>query len=115
MIKAGKIWGQTELINADGGNELHRIEFKKGFKCSEHKHEFKWNAFYVETGKLLLRVWQDDEYKLIDSTWLSAGDLSIVPAGEYHQFHAHQETEALEIYWTELSHNDIIRENVGGI
>jgi hypothetical protein len=28
---------------------------------------------------------------------------------------AHQETEALEIYWTELNHNDIMRENVGGI
>jgi mannose-6-phosphate isomerase-like protein (cupin superfamily) len=51
----------------------------------------------------------------VDSTWLNAGDLSIVPAGEYHQFMAHQETEALEIYWTELNHNDIMRENVGGI
>jgi hypothetical protein len=31
-----------------------------------------------------------------------------------HKFIAHQETEALEIYWAELNHNDIQRENVGG-
>ena len=37
-MKAGKIWGQTELIHANGVLEFHRIEFKKGFKCSEHEH-----------------------------------------------------------------------------
>jgi hypothetical protein len=40
--------------------------------------------------------------------------MSVVPAGEVHKFIAHQQTEALEIYWTELRHSDIIRENVGG-
>ena len=28
-MKAGKIWGQTELIHANGVLEFHRIEFKK--------------------------------------------------------------------------------------
>jgi hypothetical protein len=32
-----------------------------------------------------------------------------------HKFIAHRNTEALEIYWAELNHNDIIRENVGGV
>ena len=35
MSKAGKIWGQTELIHANGVLEFHRIEYKKGFVCSE--------------------------------------------------------------------------------
>ncbi len=43
-IKAGKIWGNTELIHANGVLEFHRIEFKAGFKCSEHEHRFKWNG-----------------------------------------------------------------------
>ena len=38
-MKAGKIWGQTELIHANGVLEFHRIEFKKGYKCSEHEHQ----------------------------------------------------------------------------
>ena len=56
-MKAGKIWGQTELIHANGVLEFHRIEYKKGFKCSEHEHRYKWNGFYVESGKMLVRVW----------------------------------------------------------
>jgi hypothetical protein len=52
-IKAGKVWGGTELIHANGVLEFHRIEFNKGFKCSEHAHEFKWNGFFVESGKMI--------------------------------------------------------------
>ena len=32
-IKAGKVWGGTELIHANGVLEFHRIEFNAGFKC----------------------------------------------------------------------------------
>jgi quercetin dioxygenase-like cupin family protein len=134
MIKEGKVWGQTIPLLQSTGVEIHRINIELGGYCSKHAHQSKFNAFYVISGKLEIKRWKEyklidstwlnagdleirrwKEYKLIDSTWLNAGDLSIVPAGEYHQFHAHQETEALEIYWAELSHNDIIRENVGGI
>ena len=44
---AGKIWGQTELILANSSCEFHRIDFVKGGVCSKHKHEWKWNGFYV--------------------------------------------------------------------
>ena len=72
-MKAGKIWGQTELIHANGVLEFHRIEFKKNVACSKHQHQFKWNGFYVESGKMLVRVWQKD-YDLVDETILNAGD-----------------------------------------
>ena len=58
-IKAGKIWGNTELVHANGVLEFHRIEYKAGYKCSEHEHQFKWNGFFVESGEMLIRVWQD--------------------------------------------------------
>ena len=32
-MKAGKVWGQTELIHANGVLEFHRIEYKAGYKC----------------------------------------------------------------------------------
>ena len=70
-MKAGKIWGQTELIHANGVLEFHRIEYKAGYKCSEHAHEFKWNGFFVESGKMIVRVWQDDQ-GLVDETILEA-------------------------------------------
>ena len=42
-------------------------------------------AFYVESGKMLVRVWQKD-YDLVDETILNAGDFTRVKPGVYHQF-----------------------------
>ena len=39
--EAGKIWGNTELVHANGVLEFHRIEYVKGGVCSKHQHEFK--------------------------------------------------------------------------
>ena len=111
-MKAGKIWGQTELIHANGVLEFHRIEYKKDVACSVHKHEFKWNGFFVESGKMMVKVWQND-YDLIDETILNAGDFIRVKPGVYHQFIGMEDGVAFELYWAEFDHNDIKRETVG--
>ena len=111
-MKAGKIWGQTELVHANGVLEFHRIEFKKNVACSKHQHQFKWNGFYVESGKMLVRVWQKD-YDLVDETILNAGDFTRVKPGVYHQFEGLEDGVAFELYWAEFDHNDIKRESVG--
>ena len=57
----------------------------------------------------------DKEYDLIDETIVTDGDLTIVKPGKYHEFEALEDTIAYEIYWVELNHDDIVRENVGGM
>tara|TARA_E500000318_G_C3482913_1_gene181167 strand:+ start:263 stop:607 length:345 start_codon:yes stop_codon:yes gene_type:complete len=109
---SGKVWGETELIEANHALEFHRIETTKGGVCSKHKHEFKWNGFYVEKGKFLIRVWQND-YDLVDETVLVEGQWTKVKPGVYHQFEALEDTTAFEVYWAEFNHNDIVREDVG--
>jgi len=111
-MKAGKIWGQTELIHANGVLEFHRIEYKAGYKCSEHEHEFKWNGFFVESGKMIVRVWQLD-YDLVDETLLLPGDFTQVKPGCIHQFEGVEDGVAFELYWAEFNHNDIKRRSVG--
>ena len=111
-MKAGKIWGQTELIHANGVLEFHRIDYKAGGVCSKHKHEFKWNGFYVVSGKMKIRVWQKD-YDLIDETILGPGDFTHVKPGLYHSFEGIEDGIAFELYWAEFNHNDIQRESVG--
>ncbi len=111
-MKAGKIWGQTELIHANGVLEFHRIEYKAGYKCSEHEHEFKWNGFFVESGKMIVRVWQND-YDLVDETLLLPGDFTQVKPGCVHQFEGVEDGVAFELYWAEFNHNDIRRRSVG--
>jgi len=111
-MKAGKIWGQTELIHANGVLEFHRIEYKAGYKCSEHEHEFKWNGFFVESGKMIVRVWQND-YDLVDETLLLPGDFTQVKPGCIHQFEGVEDGVAFELYWAEFNHNDIKRRSIG--
>ena len=111
-MKAGKVWGQTELIHANGVLEFHRIETKKGGVCSKHKHKYKWNGFFVEAGTLLIRAWKND-YALTDETVLGPGDFTQIKPGELHQFEALEDSVAFELYWAEFDHNDIERDTVG--
>ena len=109
----GKIWGKTQEIFHKNNVEIHRIEANKKSFCSEHKHEHKYNAFFIESGKLLVTVWKND-YSLIDETVIANGEMTIVKPGEFHKFEALENTVAYEIYWTELSSSDIVRKNCGG-
>ena len=112
--KAGKIWGKTELIHANGVLEFHRIEYKKDVACSKHKHSFKWNGFFVESGKMMVRVWQQGKQEgLIDETILKAGDFTRVKPGLFHEFIGLEDGVAFELYWAEFSHEDIERESQG--
>ncbi len=113
-MKAGKVWGDTELVHANGVLEFHRINFTAGGVCSKHKHQFKWNGFFVEKGRMIVRVWQKD-YDLVDETILGPGDFTRVKPGVYHQFEGLQEGVAFELYWAEFNHNDIVRESCGRI
>ena len=111
-MQAGKVWGTTELIEANGALEFHRIEMDRGGVCSKHLHEFKWNGFYVESGTMLVRVWQKD-YDLVDETILNAGDYTKVKPGVYHQFECIADGVAYELYWAEFNHDDIVRRTSG--
>ena len=113
VSKQGKVWGSTELIAlVPGVVEFHRIEAKKGGVCSKHAHQSKTNGFYVESGKLLIREWQN-RYDLVDETVLEAGDYCTVPPGVFHQFEVLEDCVAFELYYAELVSDDIIRESVG--
>jgi mannose-6-phosphate isomerase-like protein (cupin superfamily) len=112
-MKAGKIWGETETIVANGVFEAHRIETRKGTRCSMHKHEFKWNGFFVESGRLRIVVRKTD-YNNVDMTELGPGEYCQVKPGEFHRFEAIEDSVAFEFYWAEFNHNDIEREDVGG-
>ena len=109
---AGKIWGTTELILANSSCEFHRIDYKAGGVCSKHKHEYKFNGFYVVSGKMIIRVWQKD-YDLIDETILEPGDFTAVKPGLYHTFEGLEDGVAFELYWAEFNHDDIVRRTVG--
>jgi len=110
MNVAGKVWGVTREIRPG----LHYLAIKKGGYCSKHRHRHKANWFYVVSGVLRIRVWKND-YDLCDETTLLSGDYCLTKPGEFHQFEALVETEALEGYFVEVDDGDIERETVGGV
>jgi mannose-6-phosphate isomerase-like protein (cupin superfamily) len=110
--KQGKVWGETSCLFFKNNIEIHRLESKAGSCCSKHKHEHKFNMFYVESGHLTVDVWKND-YDLVDRTMLNPGDSMIVKPGEYHQFISESDCVVYEIYWTELNQGDIVRESCG--
>jgi len=116
MNTQGKVWGLTQHIFGHNGVSIHRIEIEPGGRCSKHKHQHKWNAFWMESGELEIEVWKNS-YDLIDRTIIRTGQITKVPPGEYHRFvnNSGQKCVVYEIYWTELEEDDIQREDVGGI
>ena len=113
MDISGKVWGITSKIFDKNNVEIHRIVGKAARYCSKHKHDHKFNMFFVEKGEVNIRIWKND-YDLVDTTILKESQSCIVPPGEYHQFEITKDSIAYEIYWVELDTKDIVRENVGG-
>ena len=112
MKSAGKIWGKTTQIEANGSLEFHRIEFKKDFQCSEHYHSTKSNGFFVESGQMMIKTWPENT-QVVDTTILKAGDYMEVPAGVWHQFVGITDGIAFELYWSEFDKEDIVRRSRG--
>lgn len=112
MKSAGKIWGTTTQIESNGSFEFHRIEFKANYECSQHKHKTKWNGFFVESGQMIVKVWQG-ESQSPDITILNPGDYMSVPPGQWHQFMGVRDGVAFEVYWSEFDSEDIIRRTTG--
>ena len=113
-MKQGKIWGSTESLLVTPMIEVHRINIYPYSHCSMHKHEYKYNMFYVLHGKLNIHVRKND-YDLEDITELVGGEFTTVSPNEFHTFSTEDENvEALEIYYLNPIMEDIIRETVGG-
>jgi quercetin dioxygenase-like cupin family protein len=112
MNKQGKIWGLTQEIFNKNNVSINRIVINKDSECSKHYHENKYNIFYVESGKILIKEWKQ-EYDLVDETILVAGDICSVKPKNYHKFIGLENSVVYEIYYVELNSEDIIRADVG--
>jgi len=111
----GKIWGTTSTIFKSNNVQVTRIVGVAGGYCSKHKHDHKFNKFYVESGRLRILVWKND-YDMVDKTVLMSGQSITIKPGEYHRFEVLEDnTIAFEIYWTQLDEDDIVRSDCGGI
>jgi quercetin dioxygenase-like cupin family protein len=102
-----KAWGSTESLFDNSSTEVHIASvYEKGF-TSKHYHKHKYNLLYIIHGSLLLKIW--DDFDAEHSHTLTTGKKFIVNPGILHQFIALEQTHIIEIYFTDIDKNDIIR------
>ena len=108
----GKIWGRTSVVFENESFSVHVLEVYPGGYSSDHSHRSKWNFFHVFEGEFSIFK---EVAGMTDETILRSGDSLTVAPGVVHRFHARTFSRVLEIYFSRLAEDDILRKNVGGI
>jgi quercetin dioxygenase-like cupin family protein len=91
-----KGWGfEKWIVNCEEycGKLLY---FVKGKKCSWHFHKLKDEVFYLQSGKILLKYYDEDDIALAHEVILNKGDMFHVYRGLRHQMIALEDTELFE-------------------
>jgi len=91
-----KGWGYEDWVANNTQYCGKVLVFKKGKKCSFHKHKIKHETFYLESGKLIVRYGSDSALEKADETILEPGDSFDVPIGLYHQMEALKDSRLFE-------------------
>lgn len=112
-MSQGKNWGCTTAFFQSAVVSSHHLEINKGGFCSEHKHKFKFNLFYVISGRLEITIWRENEKK--DITVIGPRQSTIIPPGVWHQFRGLEDTQCIEVYTVQLREPDIKRRTQGGM
>ena len=101
-----KLWGKTQLVFDNEIIHIYSAWIKPGGFCSKHYHKNKHNLFFVQSGSIVVKIWDKEtinEHKLL------TGDKILVNSNTWHQFVAIEESIVLEIYYSTIDHEDIIR------
>jgi quercetin dioxygenase-like cupin family protein len=91
-----KGWGfEKWIVNCEEycGKLLY---FVKGKKCSWHYHKLKDEVFYIQSGKILVKYSDKDDFNTAQQIILGSGDNFHVSRGMRHQMIALEDTELFE-------------------
>lgn len=91
-----KGWGQ-EIWIANSPLYCGKIlQIRKGRRCSLHYHKLKTESFYLQCGRLLIRLMRSPQSETIEEFVMRAGACMDVPPGLVHQMEALEDAELFE-------------------
>jgi mannose-6-phosphate isomerase-like protein (cupin superfamily) len=103
-----KGWGR-EIWIANSALYCGKIlQFDKGKRCSLHYHKVKTESFYLESGRLLVRLMPSPESEAIEELEMTPGTCMDIPPGLVHQMEALEDAELFE-FSTQHFENDSYR------
>lgn len=93
--KRRKAWGWTQRIALATDLQIERLSGRQGRASSLHLHDQRHNLFVVLSG--CVRI----DFENSPSRHLKRGQTLLVPAGTPHRMVFVQDSDALEIYYTD--------------
>lgn len=108
MERTHKSWGEKWNIFINGSSEVSVLELQPHRRCSWHRHQAKYNLFFVLSGELWIKT----------SEGLAAvGEKQFFTTrpGEWHEFQTHEQPATIvEVMYVQYEAEDIERETAGG-
>lgn len=95
-----KGWGFEKWITNNEKYCGKVLYFVKGRKCSFHYHVNKDEAFYVQSGRILLKYAEHDDLSTAEQLVLERGDSFRVTPGLRHQMIGLEDSELIEFSTT---------------
>lgn len=114
-----KCWGRVQHVEHPY-TIVSILEVEKGFRCSRHCHEHRFNSFRVVTGSLLIEIFNDDgtPSHQVRPILIRTGEEVTIEPTIYHRFEVREPGIIVETYWTVdgtiPSIDDIVRLDEGG-
>ncbi len=112
MERTRKIWGERVLLRKDSTHANSLLSIDPGMECSWHRHQAKFNLFYVISGKVGIVTEEPGLGK--QETSLTAGQCFTTKPGQWHKFVAYEHSLVIEEMYVDYDEGDIERQTTGG-
>ena len=108
MERTHGTWGDKLNVFRNDLCEVSILDLVPQQRCSWHRHNAKYNLFYVLEGELFIKTDKG-------ISRLKKGGFFTTRPGEYHEFQtALQSAQIMEIMYVKYDPEDIQRETLGG-
>jgi mannose-6-phosphate isomerase-like protein (cupin superfamily) len=108
MERTHKSWGEKWNLHINDLNEVSVLYLQPNQRCSWHKHQTKFNRFFVIQGSLYIKT----ESGVAE---VKEHEIFTTRPGEMHEFQTHDSGAiVMEIMYVKYDPEDIQRETIGG-
>lgn len=97
-----KIWGTNTEVFRNDSCSVNVLEVKKGGTCSYHRHQSKYNLFYVLSGSIVITT------DLGDTTIREGQTFTVLPRTG-HLFRGLEDSRMIEVMFVSYDESDIER------
>lgn len=108
MERTHKTWGSKTNTHKNDLCEISILDLSPNQRCSWHRHQQKFNQFYVIRGEVFIKTeWGTER--------VGEGQVFTTRPGEWHEFQTHSTPCLLqEVMYVQYSAEDIERQTLGG-